>query len=92
MHVHAPEALAGIVADIKAQKPDHVALTGDLVNISLPAEVRRAAEWLAGVGGPDRITVGPGNHEVYVPTDWRESLGPVGHLSGRRRLTTRRWL
>ncbi len=29
VHVHAPEALAGIVADIKAQKPDHIALTGD---------------------------------------------------------------
>ena len=28
VHLHVPEALAGIVADIKAQKPDHIALTG----------------------------------------------------------------
>ena len=83
VHLHAPEALAGIVADIKAQKPDHIALTGDLVNISLPAEFRRAAEWLAGVGEPDRITVIPGNHDVYVSTDWRESLGLWGaYLAG----------
>ena len=83
VHVHAPEALAGIVADIKAQKPDHIALTGDLVNISLPAEFRRAAEWLAALGGPDLITVIPGNHDVYVPTDWRESLGLWGaYLAG----------
>jgi 3',5'-cyclic AMP phosphodiesterase CpdA len=38
VHLHVPEALAGIVADIKAQQPDHIALTGDLVNISLPTE------------------------------------------------------
>ena len=37
-HLHVPEALAGVVADIRRQKPDHVALTGDLVNISLPEE------------------------------------------------------
>ena len=30
-HLHVPEALAGVVADIQAQKPDHIALTGDLV-------------------------------------------------------------
>ncbi|MGH8734623.1 MAG: metallophosphoesterase family protein, partial [Burkholderiales bacterium] len=30
--LHVPAALAGIVADIRQQKPDHIALTGDLVN------------------------------------------------------------
>jgi len=56
VHLHVPQALAGIVADIKAQKPDHIALTGDLVNVALPQEFRRAAEWLAAfdrrVGAP----------------------------------------
>ena len=78
VHLHVPEALAGVVADIKAQKPDHIALTGDLVNISLPQEYRRAAEWLAGFDGPDRITIVPGNHDVYVPTVWSETLGLWG--------------
>lgn len=76
--VHVPEALAGIVADIKARQPDHIALTGDLVNISLPQEFERAARWLADFSGPDRITVIPGNHDVYVKTDWAESLGRWG--------------
>ena len=32
-----------LVADLRAQRPDHVAVTGDLVNIGMPAEFRRAA-------------------------------------------------
>ncbi|UYN94488.1 MAG: metallophosphoesterase [Enhydrobacter sp.] len=76
--LHVPEALAGVVADIKAQQPDHIALTGDLVNISLPQEFRRAADWLAGFDDPDRITIVPGNHDVYVPTAWADTLGLWG--------------
>ena len=83
VHLHMPEALAGVVADIKMQNPDHIALTGDLVNISLPTEFRRAADWLAAFGGPDQITVVPGNHDAYVPMDWRKSLGLWGaYMSG----------
>ena len=85
VHLHVPEALAGIVADIKAQRPDHIALTGDLVNVALPQEFRRAAEWLAAFDTPDRITVIPGNHDAYVPMPWAEGIGPVGRLYGGRR-------
>ena len=76
--IHVPQALAGIVADIKARQPDHIALTGDLVNVSLPQEFERAARWLTDFSGPDRITVIPGNHDVYVRTDWADSLGRWG--------------
>lgn len=78
VHVHAPEALAGIVADIKAQRPDHIALTGDLVNVSLPDEFVRASTWLTEFGKSDGITVIPGNHDVYVATAWSEALGLWG--------------
>ena len=78
VHLHVPEALAAIVADIKAQKPDHIALTGDLVNISLPQEFARASRWLAEFGKPEEITVIPGNHDVYVATRWGEGLGLWG--------------
>jgi 3',5'-cyclic AMP phosphodiesterase CpdA len=78
VHLHVPEALRAIVADIKAEKPDHIALTGDLVNVALPQEYRRAADWLAGFGAPDRITVIPGNHDVYVSVPWSDSLGLWG--------------
>ena len=83
VHLHLPEALAGVVADIKVQKPDHIALTGDLVNISLPTEFDHAADWLATLGGPQDVTVIPGNHDVYVATAWPESLGRWGaYLAG----------
>jgi 3',5'-cyclic AMP phosphodiesterase CpdA len=77
-HLHVPEALAGIVADIRQQQPDHVALTGDLINISLPTEFARAAEWLQKLGGPLAVTVIPGNHDVYVATAWPKSLSLWG--------------
>lgn len=76
--LHRPEALAGIVADIKAEDPDHIALTGDLVNISLPEEFERASQWLAGLGPPARVTLVPGNHDVYVATKWGQALGRWG--------------
>lgn len=78
VHLHVPQALAGIVADIKARKLDHIALTGDLVNISLPAEFSRAVQWLEALGRPGDITLIPGNHDVYVATAWPESLGLWG--------------
>ena len=78
VHLHVPEALAAIVADIKAQHPDHIALTGDLVNVSLPQEFRRAADWLAAFDTPERITVIPGNHDVYVTLPWDQGLGLWG--------------
>ena len=78
VQLHRPEALAGLVADIRKQAPDHIVLTGDLVNVSLPDEFARASSWLAGLGTPDRVTIVPGNHDVYVATQWRESLGQWG--------------
>ena len=62
----------------RRQKPDHIALTGDLVNVALPEEFRRAAAWLAAFDGPDRLTVIPGNHDVYVPIPWDQGLGLWG--------------
>ena len=75
VQLHRPEALAGVVADIRAQAPDHVALTGDIVNISLPEEFERAASWLPSLGGPADVTIVPGNHDAYVSTPWAQGLG-----------------
>src|SRR5438445_268944 len=35
---HRREVLDALVADIRAQAPDHIAVTGDLVNLALEAE------------------------------------------------------
>ena len=58
--------LARIVADLKAQAPDHIAVTGDLVNISLAGEYAPARAWLAALGPPHDVTLVPGNHDAYV--------------------------
>jgi 3',5'-cyclic AMP phosphodiesterase CpdA len=63
--IHRREVLARIVADIHAQKPDHIAITGDLVNIALPAEFIEAASWLKTVGTPHDVSLVPGNHDAY---------------------------
>jgi 3',5'-cyclic AMP phosphodiesterase CpdA len=64
---HRRDVLDRLMADLAAQGPDHIALTGDLVNIALPEEFRAARTWLEGVAGPEGITVIPGNHDAYVP-------------------------
>jgi 3',5'-cyclic AMP phosphodiesterase CpdA len=58
--------LARIVEDLLAQRPDHVAVTGDLVNIAMPAEFRRAASWMETLGDPRDVSFVPGNHDAYV--------------------------
>jgi 3',5'-cyclic AMP phosphodiesterase CpdA len=72
--VHRGAVLAALVADLHNSRPDHTAVTGDLVNISLPQEFRRAAAWLATLGPPADVSVIPGNHDAYVPIAWDRSL------------------
>ncbi len=64
--VHRPDVLAQIVADLKAQAPDHIAVTGDLVNISLAAEFLPARRFLESLGTPHDVSLVPGNHDAYV--------------------------
>jgi 3',5'-cyclic AMP phosphodiesterase CpdA len=63
---HSMDVLAAIVADIHAQKPDHIAMTGDILNIGLKAEFPFAAAWLETLGPPDKVSFVPGNHDAYT--------------------------
>jgi 3',5'-cyclic AMP phosphodiesterase CpdA len=63
----ASPALSQIMADLAAQKADHLAITGDLVNLGLDAEVENAKAWLEAQGLAENISVVPGNHDAYVP-------------------------
>jgi 3',5'-cyclic AMP phosphodiesterase CpdA len=60
------EVLDALVADMQAQSPDHIAVTGDLVNLALEAEFAPAQAWLKSVGEPHLVTTIPGNHDAYV--------------------------
>jgi 3',5'-cyclic AMP phosphodiesterase CpdA len=64
--VHQRAVADAIAADALAQVPDHIAVTGDLANIGLPAEYDAALAWLEGIGPPDRVSVVPGNHDIYT--------------------------
>ena len=56
---HRREVLDALVSDLQAQTPDHIAITGDLVNLALEAEFEPSRAWLESVGAPDRVTVIP---------------------------------
>lgn len=63
---HDMGVLARLVADLRAQGPDHVAMTGDIVNIGLAAEISLARKWLETLGSPEDVSFTPGNHDAYV--------------------------
>lgn len=64
--VHDPAVLGSIVADLKAQRPDHIAVTGDIANIGLEAEYAAGRGFLDALGKPDTVSFVPGNHDIYV--------------------------
>ncbi len=65
-HIHDMDVLSDLVADIRAQAPDHIAMTGDIVNIALPEEFPGGKAWLETVGSGDMVSFVPGNHDAYV--------------------------
>jgi 3',5'-cyclic AMP phosphodiesterase CpdA len=86
--IHRREVLDALVKDLQTQRPDHIAVTGDLVNIALEAEFAPARAWLESVGTPDHVTVVPGNHDAYARATrnrsaeiWRDYLRGDGALT-----------
>lgn len=65
-HRHLAAVLELIVGDIADAKADHIAVTGDLCNIGLKAEISEGLKWLERLGSPEHVTVVPGNHDAYV--------------------------
>lgn len=61
------ETLGRLVLHMQEQNADFTAVTGDLTNLALPEEVRRAGTWLEALGDSDKTAVCPGNHDAYVP-------------------------
>ena len=58
--------LTRLVADLRAHNPDHVAMTGDVVNIALAIEFHRAVIWMKTLGDAPDVSFTPGNHDAYV--------------------------
>jgi 3',5'-cyclic AMP phosphodiesterase CpdA len=86
--IHDSDVLAKIAADLRAQAPDHIAVTGDIANIALPAEFTRGRDWLQSLGPPDNVSFVLGNHDIYVsqaaPIAMREWGGFMSGDGGAR--------
>ena len=68
-----------LVADVNALGSDHVIVSGDLTNLSLLSEFRRARQILEQLdAAPSRVTVIPGNHDCYtVGAGWAQPFHSV---------------
>lgn len=64
--VHDPAVLSSIVTDLKAQAPNHIAVTGDIANIGLEAEYAPGRAFLDSLAAPATVSFVPGNHDIYV--------------------------
>jgi 3',5'-cyclic AMP phosphodiesterase CpdA len=60
------KVLATLIDDLQAARPDHIVMTGDLVNLSLDAELPAARLWMEALGAPEHVSYVPGNHDAYV--------------------------
>ena len=65
-----------IVADMKASEPDHIAVTGDLVNLALDGEIEMARQWLESLGTPDDVSVVPEITTPMCPAPSTRSAAP----------------
>jgi len=81
--IHRADMLAQVVADVKARAADHIAVTGDLVNLSLTAEFAAARAFLERLGDANSVTAVPGNHDAYVRSAAGHAMRDWGdHMRG----------
>ncbi len=80
--IHDMEVLMQLVEDIKAQRPDHIMMTGDVLNIGLAAEFPIAAQWLHTLGPTRDVSFVPGNHDAYVPSSLMQLMQTFAPWTG----------
>src|SRR5882757_4966208 len=78
--IHRSDVLARIVGHLKSQAPDHIAVTGDLVNLSLEDEFKPARAFLESLGRANDVTLVPGNHDAYVRSGVTYAQAHWGHF------------
>ncbi len=83
--IHRADMLTALVADLKDHAPDHIAVTGDLVNLSLTKEFAPALAWLEGLGGSARRHARARQSRFLCEIGGRFCRPPLGRLHARRR-------
>jgi 3',5'-cyclic AMP phosphodiesterase CpdA len=87
--MHRLNVADAVRASIMNASPDHVALTGDLVNIAAWPEFIEAAKWVEHFGPADRLSIVPGNHDAYVRVPWAKGLAKFEPwMTSDRQVTT----
>lgn len=84
-YVHARETIERLIAEGFRRGADHVILSGDLTALAVDAEFEGVLRALGDLGGrPERLTVVPGNHDVFTPGSVRKGRFEswFGHLLG----------
>lgn len=85
--VLAGDYLGGLIGDMQSKPIDHIAVTGDLINLSLPDEYDMASGFLKLLGEPENVTANCGNHDAYVPSALQRSIDKwTPYLSGDDKL------
>lgn len=70
---HQAVVLEKVMLELQKHEPDHLAITGDLVNIATREEINDARLWLEENCNPDQTSLVPGNHDAYVPGAFKNS-------------------
>jgi 3',5'-cyclic AMP phosphodiesterase CpdA len=61
-----PDILSGLLSHMLKARPDHIVITGDLINLSLAEEIARAKIWLEAIGSGKNVSIVCGNHDAYI--------------------------
>lgn len=81
-HENRPAVLSAMIQALVTLSWDHAVVTGDLIQLGLPAEFRLARRYLEAIGPPERVLVIPGNHDALVKAPFADSLALwSGYLS-----------
>ena len=73
--IQRPEILTALQGDLLSRQLDHVVVTGDITNFSLPDEYRDAAAWLQTLSARSPVSIVPGNHDALVAVPAAQGLG-----------------
>lgn len=74
-HLQRPEIVEALARELQKAPLDHIVITGDITNFSLPGEFEQAARWLEALAPAERISIVPGNHDALVPVPEAQGSG-----------------
>lgn len=73
------DGLVKLVHHLRDQRPDVIAVTGDVVNLALDSEYNAAHNWLETLGDPAGVCVTPGNHDAYIKGQLQKGMRRWGN-------------